>query len=316
MALVVRNTLLGEKVVRRGPGDWISEGEAARCGYAIVPLYRKREEVAKRQQQKVLDESSKPDVVEANPPTTPSNETHQEKSTTDAKADTIVFQQSEPATAPFPIMALPAEVRLVVLGLLVEDIVSVFLRGMNGIPTGMLFPRIAYVSKTIRAEYLMLALEKATFSIHSGPGNAKFQQWLNKIDLSAIASYHTGFDAIKTLQFPYFSRFPHQMLPATTPNSDIELMVKCGNLESISMTWAGDMLIDYTAPTPTGKDVQQLSLEYRLDRLRQLTNLRRVNLVKFRQGTLSLAVLENLAQWIRGTLQANYNGKGVDVKII
>ncbi|KAK3635697.1 hypothetical protein LTR56_014573 [Elasticomyces elasticus] len=316
MALVVRNTLRGEKVIRRSPGDWISEGEAVKPGYVIVPLYRKREEAARRQQQRVLDESSTAGIVTVNPPTTTSKQAHEGTSTTDAKADVPVIQQSNPATAPFPIMALPAEVRLEVFGLLVEDIVSVFLRGMNGVPTGMLFPSLAYVSKTVRAEYLMLALEKATFSIHSGPGNAKFQRWLSKIDLSAIASYHTGFDAIKTLQFPYFSRFPHQQFPATTPNNDIELMVKCGNLESISMTWAGDMLIDFNAPTPTGKDVQQLSLEYRLDRLRQLTKLRRVELVRFRQGTLSLAVLENLAQWIRVTLQGNYSGKGVDVKIV
>ncbi|KAK5686060.1 hypothetical protein LTS10_002174 [Elasticomyces elasticus] len=303
-------------VIRRGSGDWISEGEAVKRGYVIVPLNRKREEAAKQQQQKALDKSSKPDIIAANLSTTPTEAAHEEKSTTDAKADVPVIQQSEPVTAPFPIMALPAEVRLEVFGLLVEDIVSVFLRGMNGIPTGMLFPRIAYVSKTVRAEYLMLALEKATFSIHSGPGNAKFQQWLNKIDLSAIASYHTGFDAIKTLQFPYFSRFPHQQLPATTPNNDIELMEKCGNLESISITWASDTLIDYSTPQPSGKTVQQLCAEYRLDRLCQLTKLRRVSLVRFRVGPVSQAVLEDLAQWVRVALQGNYNGKGVEVKIV
>ncbi|KAK3635696.1 hypothetical protein LTR56_014572 [Elasticomyces elasticus] len=98
------------------------------------------------------------------------------------------------------------------------------------------------------AEYLALALKATTFTIHSGAGNDRFQDWPGGLDLSIFSShYGNGYSAVKSLSFPYFSWFHHQLCPATTPNNDIELMGKCPNLESVTMNWANDTLLDKTS---------------------------------------------------------------------
>ncbi|KAK5686059.1 hypothetical protein LTS10_002173 [Elasticomyces elasticus] len=93
---------------------------------------------------------------------------------------------------------------------------------------------------TLLAYPISLALENTTFVIHSGPGNDRFQEWPGKLDLSIVSSnYSTGFTAIKSLSFPYFSRFRHQIYPPITPNNGIELIA--------TMNWANDTLLDKTS---------------------------------------------------------------------
>ena len=176
----------------------------------------------------------------------------------------------------------------------------VYLRGIHGPPTGIEFPPVARVNKIMRAEFISGALESTTFSIHSGPGNAKFQAWLSRTSLSLVSSYNTGFDAVKSLSFAYFSRFRHQAMAPMAPNNDIELMLKCKNLESVSMVWHGQELAN---PYGDPYSVSVLRTCYRLDRMQGLRNLKRLRLVKHSVEGGESKALKDLAEWFRSTMK-------------
>jgi len=242
----------------------------------------------------LLADSDMPQVIEAR----------------DGTLMTMKFARSKP----FQMMELPPEIRRQILSHLIEEtFLNVYLRGVYSAPTGMILPSIVYADKTLRAEYLREAIEQTTFSIHSGQGNEHFQKWLASTDLSDVSSYKNGFGAVKTLHFPYFSRYPWYVLPADAPNNDIELMLRCPNLETVSLFWAGATLTDQNN---VGKIVEQLRTEYRLDRLLQLRGLKRMVMFRFQFGTTMEEVLENLVQWLREALPMNEAGERPEVKII
>ncbi|KAK5734582.1 Mitochondrial distribution and morphology protein 35 [Elasticomyces elasticus] len=102
----------------------------------------------------------------------------------DVKLMTICKNLTEVVTKPFRIIDMPPELRLKTLSYLVEDRLAVFSRGFYNSPTGIALPGIAYASSSVHAEYLALALEATTFTIHTGAGNDRFQNWLGGPDLS------------------------------------------------------------------------------------------------------------------------------------
>ncbi|KAK3620379.1 hypothetical protein LTR56_014964 [Elasticomyces elasticus] len=225
---------------------------------------------------------------------------------------TLRFLRSQP----FNLMGLPAELRLRILSYLVEaNILDVYTRGRLGPPQGMKLPNIVYATKILRAQYLLVAIANTTFRVHNGPGNTHFQEWLTDTDLTDVSHHHKdGFDAVKALEFPYFSRFPHQALAPDVPNSDVKLMLRCKNLESVRMNWVGSTLFDQA--TQGGKSVAQLRTEYRLDGMLGLHTLKRLQLERYAPATFADEVLENLAEWFRSGLKLNCEGKGAVVEII
>ncbi|KAK1013102.1 hypothetical protein LTS01_000915 [Friedmanniomyces endolithicus] len=226
---------------------------------------------------------------------------------------TMTYARSQP----FRAMDLPGEVRRQVLSHLIEETyLNVYTRGIHSVPTGMLLPNIVYASKVLRAEYLLEAIEKTTFIVHNGLGNEHFQKWLGSTNLSGVSSYANGFGAVRALNFPYFSRYPYYILPATTPNNDIELMLRCPKLESVRLMWAGDMLHDQNNWLNAGKSVEQVRTDYRLDRLMQLRGLKRMVLVRFQFDTVAEEVLESLVEWLREALPMNGEGKKPELVIL
>lgn len=215
----------------------------------------------------------------------------------------------------FRIMDLPPEMRHSILRFLPEvDLVPVYLPGHNGrAPTGVNLPVTARAGdKLLRQETIMTTIEQSIFEIHSGPGNAGFQTWLKHVDLSlASRGYTNGFDAVKSLSFPYSSRYPHASLPATTPNNDIELMLRCRNLESVHMVWVTQSLMNYDAVTGqhAPKGVQQLRTEYRLDRMLGLRRVKKLTL--FCRGANTIA-LHNMAAWL-GASMPDVDGQTIQV---
>ncbi|KAI7316730.1 hypothetical protein KC315_g10652 [Hortaea werneckii] len=213
--------------------------------------------------------------------------------------------------AKIQLMDLLPEIRQVILEHLCEETtIPVFLRGNGNSPaTGIKLPVTARLGDMVlRQETIRTALEKATFRIDSFPGNQAFQAWLEKVDLRQVSStYVNGFDAIKHLTFPYFSRFPHWIYPADHPNSDIELMLKCRNLETVKLTWATDVLYHRDRGART---VDRLRKEFRLDRMLGLTNLKQLTLN--RDTWEGERLLRDLADWFRDNLVGS-GGKGVEV---
>lgn len=130
-----------------------------------------------------------------------------------------------------------------------------------------------------RNECLLVLLEKSTLSIHSGPGLLRMMSFLLTIDFNEApkkdTSYDLGFDCVRRLRFPYFSRFPHDSLPAGAPNRDIRLMRMCKNLKTVSLTWIDEELLrsaDGGEWEP--KPLEQLRKEYRLDLMLGLKKLK------------------------------------------
>ncbi|KAI7495322.1 hypothetical protein KC367_g7427 [Hortaea werneckii] len=210
------------------------------------------------------------------------------------------------------IMRLQPEIREIILDHLCEETtIAVFLRGNAfSFPTRIKLPVTARAGdRLLRQETIRTALEKATFRIDSFPGNQAFQTWLERVDLREVSkNYVNGFDAIKRLLFPYFSRFPHSNYPADHPNSDIELMLKCRNLETVDFVWTGDELRHNDGQIQT---VEQLRKDFRLDRMLGLVNLKQLR-VRWRDVrdvpyVEEMKLLDDLAAWFR----KNLVGKGV-----
>ena len=211
----------------------------------------------------------------------------------------------------FEIMLLPYAIRHDILSYVCERRnMPVFLKGIHGMPpTAVPLPTIARVrDRKLRAEAILVTIKQTTLEVHSGPGNAKLQKWLSSIDftVSGETSLQSGFDAVHSLYFPYFSRYPHASLPANAPNNDIRLMLKCRNLRKLTLTFVYAELLDvYLRP----KSIYQLRREYRLDSM----------LSMFQHGELQTIVLKNpsyapalpalraLAAWFRGEFAVRAN---------
>lgn len=171
-------------------------------------------------------------------------------------------------------MKFPSEVRALILDHTVEQgTTRVFLpRGATPIP---LPPAARAGDRLLRKETIRTTILKTQIEIHSGPGNAKLQNWLGKLDFTDISNtMANGFDAVKALKFPYFSRFPHH-LPNINSNNDINLMLKCRNLAYIELNWVQAEVCVYQAPgIISEKSVDQLRREYYLDDMLKLQNLK------------------------------------------
>ncbi|RMY68129.1 hypothetical protein D0863_07321 [Hortaea werneckii] len=227
---------------------------------------------------------------------------------TEAKMKVLKFIEGK-----VQIMRLQPEIREIILDHLCEKTtIAGFLRGNAfSSPTRIKLPVTARAGdRLLRQETIRTALEKATFRIDSFPGNQSSQAWLGRVDLREVSkNYVNGFDAIKHLLFPYFSRFPHYNYPADHPNSDIEFMLKCRNLETVKFTWASDTL--YQRDGESLKTVDQLRKEYRLDRMLGLTNLKQLT-VRGRDTWEDDKLLRELADWFRDNLVGS-GGKAVEV---
>jgi hypothetical protein len=149
----------------------------------------------------------------------------------------------------FPFFDLPFEIRQTILfHIFPSSTMAVFLhRTKAGPATGIPFPPIASVSKRLRAEALCVALKQTEFEIHSGAGNLAFATWLRDLDFSPLhgdisSHVRNGLDRVQKLSFPKFSRFPFWKAKDDTPNYDVELMKKCGNLQQVELYFTpGDL---------------------------------------------------------------------------
>lgn len=205
----------------------------------------------------------------------------------------------------FIIMGLGYDTRHEILSHICDTgTMPVFLRAYRGMPpTAIPLPPLARArDRKLRAEMILVAIKQATLEIHSGPANKKLQEWLSSIDLSITSntSLLTGFDAVHSLSFPYFSRFPHYN-PSITANNDIELMKKCASLRSVKLTFVQDELLkeDWDRGVVESKSVETLRSQYHLDGMLHLRNLKKLILVAMRCGSNGRAALQELGAWFK-----------------
>ena len=224
-----------------------------------------------------------------------------------ATQDFLIDDCGRPAGKKFELMRLPYDLRHLVLEHLTpKQNIRVFLRNSR-IPIRL--PEAAHAGdKKLRRECLLVALNMCTIEIHSGPGNASLRNWLSKIDLTGIESFcETGFDAITSLTFPYFSRFPYGS-PGITANNDVGLALACRNLRSMSMNFHSEELFRIASRhrareagfvTACALDIRTC---YQLDGLLGASKLERVSFVAGGSKELLLG-LEEVAAWFKKGFQ-------------
>lgn len=212
----------------------------------------------------------------------------------------------------YPLLRLPAfKMRTKILDLAIEPITTLFfLKSTNGKKgTGLpLSPLAKHPNERFRLDALYVTLNKSTIEIHSGPANKSVQQWLASINFKAIegdTNYKTGLDAVKSLRFPFFSRFPHTTLPPKAKNEDIVLMQRCKNLHTVSITFVDGEVSDFhNLDGYLPKPLEQIHAEYRLDEMFKLKNLKHLRLasrttmrVYDEGGPVGYEQAQKLGQW-------------------
>jgi len=205
------------------------------------------------------------------------------------------------------LMRLPYDIRHLILEHLTDpQNIRVFLRHSM---SGICLPEAARAGNIqLRRECLLVALKKCTIEIHSGPGNAALQAWLSTINLTGIESFcETGFDAITSLSFPYFSRFPYHDA-SITKNNDIESALACKDLRSLTLSFHSDELSRVLCrhPEAEGDVATNCALDirksYQLDGLLDAKKLERI---RFRVSAPKglLAGLEEVVAWLEKGFQ-------------
>ncbi|GAB7328850.1 hypothetical protein MBLNU13_g00728t1 [Cladosporium sp. NU13] len=171
----------------------------------------------------------------------------------------------------------------------------------------------------LRRECLLVALKKCTIESHSGPSNAALQAWLSTIDLTGIESFcKTGFDAITSLNFPYFSRFPYHDA-SITKNKDIELALACKKLRSLTLDFYSEELFRVLCRHPeaegdvAAKCALDIRKSYQLEGLLRATKLEKI---RFRTcASKSLLVgLEEVVAWMEKGFQARGQRVVIEVR--
>lgn len=181
------------------------------------------------------------------------------------------------------LLALPWPLILRILDFAVDRLSSaVYLQGRNGRKaTGFPLPSIAHVgSKRLRHAAIITFLEKSCVEIHSDVANQKVGRFLQNIvfadsaaKTSGETNYTFGFDAIKILNFPFFSKFPHESLGPSAFNQDIMLARMCKNLTLLSITWADTEVAYQVQGDMFPHPIEKLRRQYRLDGLFHLKKL-------------------------------------------
>lgn len=183
-------------------------------------------------------------------------------------------------------------------------------------------PLACHTDERFRLESLIVTIEKSTIEIHSGPANEGVQQRLESVDFTPISgdtSYKTGFDAVKSLRFPDFSRFPHHRLPADAKNQDIALKLRCKNLTTLPITWV-DEEVTYFAPMPgyQPKDIDVIRRQSHLDDMLKIKGLKHLHLaarttnqVYEEPGHVGFNAVIALQKWVEGA----YVNRGIEVSV-
>jgi hypothetical protein len=138
-------------------------------------------------------------------------------------------------------MDLPYDVRYMILERMTpKQNIRAFLRRER---VGLQLPIISRAGNIkLRRECLLVALNSCTMEIHSGPGSERLRAWLAKVSFEGVdTSCETGFDAITSLTFPYFSYFPYGQ-PGITKNKDVGLAMACKNLRTMRVHFAARSL--------------------------------------------------------------------------
>lgn len=225
----------------------------------------------------------------------------------------------------YPLLKLPFTLRLRILGYAIDPVTTAFFLPDGNGRKGSALPLselACHTDERFRLESLMVTIEKSTIEIHSGPANEGMQKWFAQVNFSALGgdtTYKTGFDAVKSLRFPFFSRFPHRKLPANAKNQDINLMLRCKNLATLRISWVDEELTYfYNMDGFLPKPVEQIRREYRLDDMLKVKNLKHLHLasrvtnqVYEASGHVGYRQVEALKKWF----DEEFGKRGLKVKV-
>ncbi|GIZ48066.1 hypothetical protein CKM354_001114100 [Cercospora kikuchii] len=170
--------------------------------------------------------------------------------------------------------------------------------------------------RQLRLETIRSTLMTVVLEVHSGWGNARLQQWLSELRLSEISKNMTdGFDAVRALRFPYFSRFPYH-LPHITSNDDINLMLKCKGLKSVAIAFYPGSVVSLWGTGVLGSELSadQLVRNYHLENMLELKELEELQFLQYCGHDPSLGI-PALAKWFKNEYQQR-KASGLRVKTV
>ena len=215
---------------------------------------------------------------------------------------------------PNSLMRLPYDVRYEILEHIIpaQNIRAYLKRERVGIE----LPAIARAGSTqLRRECLLVALNSCTMEVHSGPGNARLQKWLAKVNFSSVGtSCETGFDAITSLLFPYFSYFPYGGREITTDN-DVGLAVACKNLRFMGLQFSSFALsvIADECMGDFGLTATRIRENYQLDGVLEAKQLRVLRFYSYKRD-YALQGLREVVMWFQKGFESK--GQRVTVEIV
>lgn len=92
-------------------------------------------------------------------------------------------------------------------------------------------------------------------------------------------SYNLGYECIREMRVPFFSRFPHKTLPKDAFNNDVLLMRACKNLTFVTTSWVGKEVTYFcNRDRYIAQPIEQIVKEYRLDGMLDLRKLKFLHL--------------------------------------
>lgn len=200
-----------------------------------------------------------------------------------------------------PLMELPYDVRHTILEHLVDSqTIRAFLKWSE---IALRLPVLARAgNRLLRRECILVALKSSTIEIHSGPGNDALQSWLKKISFEGVETFcKNGYDAVCSLKFPYFSRFPHDR-PGITVNHDVLLSQECKHLRKISIDFQYNELGGNGCRDPVIKDAATLRTNYQLDGLLECSHLEKLEIQTSVEGAKRSGI-DELIVWFTTEFQ-------------
>jgi len=217
---------------------------------------------------------------------------------------------------PETLMCLPYDVRYIILERTIpaQNIRAYLKRERVGIE----LPAIARADSTqLRRECLLVALDSCTMEVHSGPGNARLQKWLAKVDFSGVGtSCETGFDAIISLLFPYFSYFPYGG-EGIMKNNDVGLAVACRNLRTMGLQFYRSSLeeIAHECMGDFELAATRIRAYYQLDHLLGAKQLRELRFFAYGRD-YALQGLREVVIWFQKGFESKSQRVTVDIIIL
>lgn len=208
--------------------------------------------------------------------------------------------------APFRVMDLPAEIRLLIWELLIPDHTPGlhWLHGCVGdYPKHPWFlPKICRTSQQIKNDIAQIAVRDYKFVIHYEQEESYLPKFLSSVP--------RGYEAVRKLHLAYFDVYTDDQGDklrahgAKVPREvALDLALSSSNLTAITLEFgarytAGRNRFDFHSPLRRLQDIKQIIRKYRLHQLLQCENIREIHFQHQWQEDREAVIMKEVENWL------------------